>query len=166
MKLAPSGLKRAMRGPSLLFLVAMSFWQGNESPNGPVLHIHLQGVLTNPNMRRGLVISRLEFFRLTPIGIFSKGECMNFTLDGEPSGIFQLTKVNPRHAALFEVHHLHRGNIRKQRVGFGAAYKSLINETVEQENCAASTRANASPSLIGARQKMAPRPRGPAAGDV
>ena len=59
--------------PVIIIRRATSFWQGSQSPAGPVLQIHIQGVLTNPNVRRALVISRLEVFRLTRSVSFQNG---------------------------------------------------------------------------------------------
>jgi hypothetical protein len=87
----------------------MSFWQGNESPNGPVLQIHLQGILTNPNMSSGLIVSRVELFRLTPFGIFSKQECLNFALAKDLAGLHTLHTVRRRHSDLMRVDHFHPG---------------------------------------------------------
>jgi hypothetical protein len=105
-----SGRFRNGRG-RFVFVISqtMSFWQGNQSPKGPVLQVHLQGTLTNPNTSRGLIISRLEFFRLTPLGIFSKRECLNFRLSGQSPGPFGLETLRPRHSAVFIADHFHSG---------------------------------------------------------
>lgn len=101
--------------PVIIIRRAMSFWQGSQSPAGPVLQIHIQGVLTNPNVRRALVISRLEVFRLTPLGIFSKRECLNFSLGDEAGGILDLQAVPPRRSTMLSIHHLHPGPYPKRQ---------------------------------------------------
>jgi hypothetical protein len=92
-----------------------SFWQGNQLPTGgPMIQVHLQGVLTNPSAHRGLVITRLALFRPTPLGIFSTRECANFAI--ADSGPFDLPTVPPRHSVNFRVDHFHPGRYpRTQR---------------------------------------------------
>ena len=93
--------------PVLVISQNMSFWQGNQSPAGPVIQVHLQGLLTNPNLRRGFMIARIALFRLTPFGIFSARECLNFAI-GE-AGPFDLHKVHARSSVRFRVDHMFAG---------------------------------------------------------
>ena len=87
----------------------ISFWQGNQLPNGPVLQLHIQATITNPNTARGLIPSSIRITRVTPFGIFFKRECLNFSIGGEARGPFELRAVGPRHTTMLQVDHFHPG---------------------------------------------------------
>ena len=98
-----------------------SFWQGNQSPNGPVIQIHLQGLLTNPNAQRGLIVARFAVFRLTPFGIFFAQECANFSIGD--SGPLDLQGIPPRYSAQFRLDHFFRDGIRVSSGLFGSDFR-------------------------------------------
>ena len=108
-KRSEAGRKRFVVIPSR----AMSFWQGNQVPAGPVLQLHIQATLTNPNITRRLIPSNIRISRLTPFGFFFKRECLNFTIGGEARGPFELRAVGPRHSTMLQVDHFHPGGYPK-----------------------------------------------------